>query len=360
MGSGASGLGTASGMFAGGAAGDGSTALMSGGSGGADWAVGNQGLGPAMVAGGAAGDYSTSIGGELGGMSSGALADQTAGLAPSMGSMGKYASAAGGAITAGVGIYSAYENSNPLSGAIAGAMGGAEIGSLFGPAGMAIGAVVGGIAGALAGVFGDQGKGKARDYDTNTVQPAIAKDLQDYEAGRTGYGAASKAISDLLMSAQSQTAQWGSGARSWFSDHIQPEVAIVTTALQKQERGGRSAVTMSAAQYHTGGWVGDFGDFGTGDNEGFAKLLRDEFVVQPMAARAHSPLLSAINAGNVSYASTVQPRMPASAGSGATVNLTIKAIDSQSVAQWAKAGGGRDLVAAINQAQRQYSGVGRG
>jgi hypothetical protein len=35
-------------------------------------------------------------------------------------------------------------------------------------------------------------------------------------------------------------------------------------------------------------------------------------------------------------------------------------MDSKSVAQWAKGGGGLALMAALNQAQRQYSGVGRG
>lgn len=88
-------------------------------------------------------------------------------------------------------------------------------------------------------------------------------------------------------------------------------------------------------------------------------MLANEFVIQPMAARSHAPLLSAINAGNVSYAPTVQPRMPASSGSGATVNLTIHALDSQSVSTWARGGGGMALMSALNQAQRQYSGVGR-
>ena len=276
------------------------------------------------------------------------------------GTVGKWAGAAGGALTAGIGIYSAYENSDPASGMLTGAMGGVEIGSMFGPMGMAVGGIIGGVAGLLAGVFGDQGKGKAEDFDKNTVQPGIAKEIQDFESGRAGYNSASKEIAALLTSAKDQTSSWGSGARSYFSSHIQPEIEVANSTLQQQEKGGRSLVTMSAAQYHTGGWVGDFGDFGTGPGEGFAKLLAEEFVVQPMAARAHAPLLSAINAGNVSYSRTPQAMMPASGGSGATVNLTIKAIDSKDVARWAAAGGGRDLIAALNQAQRQYSGVGRG
>jgi phosphoserine aminotransferase len=42
------------------------------------------------------------------------------------------------------------------------------------------------------------------------------------------------------------------------------------------------------------------------------------------------------------------------------MQITIQALDSKSVAQWAKAGGGLALMAAMNQAQRQFSGVGRG
>jgi hypothetical protein len=306
-------------------------------------------------------DYSSLVGdvGPNAGGGFSTLGQQTSGLSAVGGNAGKAMGAVGGALTAGFGIYNAYENSDPLGGALSGAIGGAEIGALGGPVGMAIGAVVGGVAGLLAGLFGDHGKGKAEDFDKNTVQPGLTKAMQDYEAGRSGFNQVSQNLDQLMTQAKSQTGGWGSGARSWYDDHIAPEISAAEASLMQQERGGRSQITMSAAQYHSGGWVGGFGDFATGPGEGFAKLLSDEFVVQPMAARAHAPLVQAINAGNVSYARTVQPRMPAS-GAGITLNLTVKAIDSQDVAQWARSGGiGRALESARNMSNRQYSGVGR-
>lgn len=280
--------------------------------------------------------------------------------------MGAAAGMAGGALLAGTGIYSAYQNSNPLAGAVSGAMGGAEAGAALGSIVPGIGTVVGGaligaIGGLMAGIFGDQGRGAAQNLDTNTIQPALTKDVQDYEAGRAGYDTEASELNAMLISAQNQTQQMGSGARSYFSQRIQPEINAVLSSLQKQEIGGRSAITMSAAQYHDGGWTGDFGDLATSDTEGFIHAAQNEFVVNPMAAAAHAPILQAMNSGqNFAYSNSVQPRMPASSASGGGASITIQALDSKSVAQWAKAGGGLALMAALNQAQRQYSGVGRG
>jgi hypothetical protein len=323
-----------------------SSLSLAGGGGAYTTAAGNQVIDASSLPGG----------GESSSLSNDAMAAQAS---PGDGD-GKFLGAAGAAVTGAVGIYSAYENSNPIAGLASGAIAGAEVGSLFGPVGMGVGAIIGGLAGLFAGIFGDQGRGKAESLDVNTLQPALAKEMQDFEAGRTGYEQAVSDLSQMEASAKSQTDPLGSGARRYFTSNIEKEFDLALASLAKQERGGRSAVTLSAAQYHSGGWTGDFGDFDMGNGEGFARLLANEFVVQPMAAQQHGPLLSAINAGNVSYARTPQPLMPAGAGGGPTVNVTIQAMDAKSVAQWAKAGGSRALIAAINQGQRQYSGVGRG
>ena len=297
--------------------------------------------------------------------------DSTLGGAASMGAKGLGAAAgvAGGGLMAGTSIYSAYQNSDPLGGLLGGAMGGMEAGAAIGSiipglgtvVGGAIGAIAGGLGGLFAGIFGDKGRGKARDLDSNTIQPTLAKDMQDYEAGRSGYNTLSSELNSMLISAQNQTQQLGSGARSYFNSNIQPEIQAVLSSLQKQERGGRSQITMSAAQYHSGGWTGDFGDMATSGNEGFIHAMANEFVVNPMAAAAHAPILQAMNSGtNFAYSNNVQPRMPSGSGGGATVALTIKALDSKDVATWAAAGGGLALMAALNQANRQYGGVGRG
>jgi hypothetical protein len=304
----------------------------------------------------------------LNGIAAESTINQGGAAAGAASSMGTYAGMAGGALMAGTSIYSAYENSNPVAGAMGGAMGGMELGAAIGSVvpglgtlvGGAIGALAGGVGGLMAGLFGDKGKGQAEGLDVNTIQPALVADMQAYEQGRSGYDALSTQLNSMLISAQNQTQSWGSGARGYFNDNIRPEINAVLSSLQKQERGGRSQVTLSAAQFHDGGWTGDYGDLATSDTEGFVHTMANEFVVNPMAAASHAPILQAMNSGvNFGYSSSVQPRMPA-APSGGSANITIQAIDSKSVAQWAKAGGGLALMAAMNQANRQYSGVGRG
>jgi len=276
---------------------------------------------------------------------------------------------ASGGLMGATSIFSAYQNSNPLAGAMGGAMGGMETGAALGSivpglgtvVGGAIGAIAGGIGGLLAGIFGDRGRSQAESLDVNQIQPALAKDVQDFEAGRSGYNSVAPALNAMLISAQNATMSMGSGARSYFNSNISPEINKVLSSLQQQEIGGRSQITVTAGQYHSGGWTSNFGDLATSDTEGFIHAMQNEFVVNPMAAATHAPILQAMNNGtNFAYSNSVQPRMPASPAGGSGVQLTIQALDSKSVAQWAKAGGGLALMAALNQAQRQYSGVGRG
>ena len=105
---------------------------------------------------------------------------------------GKWLGAASGAITGGLGILSAYHNSDPLSGAASGIEAGAAVGSLFGPVGTAVGGIVGAVGGLLAGVFGDKGKGQAQSYDTDTIQPGIASELRQFNSGSLGYDQAAQ------------------------------------------------------------------------------------------------------------------------------------------------------------------------
>jgi len=320
--------------------------------------------GAGLMAGGS-GSYTTAAGNSIVDASSlgpagGGESSSLTGVAGVGGKVGKAAGMVAGGITAGLGIYNAYENSDPMGGLASGAMGGLEIGMAFGPVGGFIGAIAGGIGGLVAGLLGDKGKGKAESLDKDTIQPALLKDMKDYQAGRAGYSTLTNELNTLMINAKKSTFSMGSGAQNYYDGTIQPEIQAALDQLTKEEKGGRGALTWGAAQYHSGGLVGDFGEYATGPGEGLAKMLSGEYVVQPMAARSHAPLLSAINAGNVSYASTSQPRMPASSSGGGAITLNIHAMDSKSVEQWARSGGGRSLVAAINQAQRQYSGVGRG
>jgi hypothetical protein len=275
--------------------------------------------------------------------------------------MGKVGAGVGGLAMGAGAIYSAYQSSNPMAGIMGGAAAGAEVGSIFGPIGTGIGALAGGIAGGIAGALGDRGRSQAEALDVNQIQPQLVSLTQDYEAGRAGYNSEATQLNAMLISAQNATNSMGSGARNYFSSNISPEINKVLSSLQQQEIGGRSQVTLTAGQFHSGGWTGDFGDLATSETEGFIHAAQNEFVVNPMAAAAHAPILQAMNNGtNFAYSNSVQPRMPASSGAGAGAQVTVQAMDSKSVAQWAKGGGGLALMAALNQAQRQYSGVGRG
>jgi hypothetical protein len=298
---------------------------------------------------------------------SGSITPDVAGGAAAGGPLGAAAGIIGGGLMGATSVYSAYQNSNPVAGAAGGAMGGMEMGGSIGglvggPAGALvggmIGAIAGGVGGLLAGIFGDQGKSQAEGLDVNTIQPQLLKDMQDYEAGRSGYSALASDLQNMLTSANNSTSSWGSGARNYFNSNIAPEINAAMQSLQKQQIGGRSAVTLSTGQYHSGGMIDGFGDLATSDTEGFIHARQNEFVVNPMAAQSHAPLLNAINTGNVSYSNSVQPRMPASSGSGAPV-FNLSCWDAKSVAQWMKAGGARAITSGLNQGQTQYSGVGR-
>jgi hypothetical protein len=355
-GMGTGGGGTGLGSFAnlgGGSAGDGGSTSSSSdfslGYGGADMGSYSGMATSNALSGGGTGVTGT---GEMAGIGSSATGTAAAASNP-------YLGAAGGAITGALGVYSAYQNSNPLGGALSGAMLGASVGSIIPGVGTAIGAVVGGIAGLLAGVFGDQGKSQAQDYDSKTIQPGIAAELQQYNSGSTGYEQATQYLSQLQVSAQQQTSTWGRGASSWYRSHILSEIQAAQQQIATEEKNGRSLVGMSAAQYHTGGWIGDFGDYGTSSTEGFIHAKAGEFMVHDGAAAGNGALLQAINSGrSVSPAAAQGSRMvPASMGGGFTIPIT--AWDGASVDSWLRNGGALRMSQAVNAATGQYGGIGR-
>lgn len=296
------------------------------------------------------GSYGTAFSGGLN-----ANAATTAGTAAS-----PWLGAAGAAITGGMGLLSAYQNSNPVAGLVSGAMSGAAIGSAFMPGvGTAIGAMVGGIAGILAGVFGDKGKGEAQDLDSKTVQPGIATELQQYNTGNVGYEQAAQYFDNLQIQVQNQTNAWGSGARNWYSGHILPEIQAAQQQIAQEEKGGRSLVALSAAQYHTGGLINDFGDLALNSTEGFILAQRGERMMTAAASSTHGPLLDAMNSGAIPPAMLRGSRaVPASAGAVGEVHLHIDALDAQSFEDWGRRGGSTKIRQMLNQGTGQYGGLG--
>jgi hypothetical protein len=305
------------------------------------------------------GGTSTSFSGTLDGFGSTASSIGQQASASSASAGGKYLGAAGGAVTGAIGVYNAFENSNPLTGALSGAELGASIGSVIPGVGTAIGAVVGAVGGLLAGIFGDQGKGKAQDYDKNTIQPGLTNELYKYNTGQLGYDQAVKDLDQMMTTAKQQTSSWGRGASSWYRSHIFGEITAAEQKLGTEEKNGRDLVAMSAAQFHTGGMIGGFGDFATSSTEGFIHAKAGEFVVRDGAAAGNTALLHAINSGlSVTPSAAGGSRMvPASSAGGSPISIV--AWDGKSVDTWLRNGGAMKLRAASNMANGQYGGIGQ-
>lgn len=267
--------------------------------------------------------------------------------------------AAGAAITGGMGIFSAYENSNPIAGGVSGAMSGAAIGSAITPGvGTAVGAVVGGIAGILAGVFGDKGKGAAQQLDWNTVQPGILTELRQYNSGQAGYNQVAQYLDQLQIEAMNQTNSEGSGARAWYQGHILPEIQAAQAQLAQEEKGGRSLVSLSAAQYHTGGMIGDFGDLGLNSSEGLILAQRGEMMMTAAAASSFAPALHAMNSGALSPGMLRGSQMVPASSASAAAPIQITAWDGKSVDTWLRNGGATKIRQAQNMGTMQYGGLG--
>jgi hypothetical protein len=235
---------------------------------------------------------------------------------------------------------------------------GASVGSIIPGVGTAVGAVVGAVGGFLAGLFGDQGKGKAEDYDKNTIQPGLTTELQKYNTGQLGYDQAMKDLDNMQIQAQQQSNSWGRGALSWYNNHILAEIQAAEAKISAEEKNGRGLVTMSAAQFHTGGWIGGFGDFATSSTEGFIHAKAGEFVVRDGAAAGNGTLLNAINSGLSVTPSAARGSRMVSASSGAGQPISIVAWDGKSVDSWLRQGGATKLRQAASMATAQYGGIG--
>lgn len=279
----------------------------------------------------------------------------------------------GGVVSAGMGIYGVVQSvrSGSVGGAaLSGAMAGASIGMMVGgPVGALIGAGIGAVGGAVAGLLGDlfsdHGKGKAKAYDSSTVQPALQKELQSFDAGQTGYDQVMKDLDTLSKQAQSDTAGYGSGARSYYTNNIVPEIAAVQQTIDQQMRGGRGNIVMSAAQFHTGGRIVGFGDLSTSNTEGFVHAQLGEHVMTPRASSNYGPMLDAMNRGSDvhsiinSYVRGSRQMSSASSG-GSGGGITIQALDSKSIEYWLRNGGAMQIQKATNGNVERYSGVALG
>ena len=268
------------------------------------------------------------------------------------------AAQAQGMFQGGMGLYGAAMSTGGVGGALGGAMSGMQLGMAAG----ATGAAVGAIGGAILGAFGFGGRMQAQNYWLKQGKPHMDQTDQAFATGAMAYLDAYNDMNSLEVEAQRTTSKMGPSAGAYYGDTIKPALEREKRMFTQEERGGRGNVTMSAAQYHTGGTVDDFYGLATSSDEGFIHARRGEIVVQPQAARAHAPLLSAINAGASSeqvarsYQSTMQSTASRQSGSGdRTVNMTFASHDSKSTARLFMENA-HHIRAALNSDYGEYSG----
>jgi hypothetical protein len=264
-----------------------------------------------------------------------------------------------GAISGGIGLYGAYEGTGGVGGALGGAMSGAEmgasIGMLAGPVGALIGAGIGAVGGAILGVFGFGGRSQAASWWSHNGKPRMDSTAQSFNAGQQDYLSAYSDMQSLDIEARKTTDKMGPGAHDFYNDTIKKAITNEEAQMTRESRAGRGQVTMSTSQFHSGGWIHDFGNMGTGDDTGFVHAMRNEFVLHPQAAATNAPLLGAMNSG------LDLPRLL----SGATRMPAQRNYDLDFHFHSPDAKGARDLImsnkhvirAALNDSYSEYSGA---
>jgi hypothetical protein len=263
-----------------------------------------------------------------------------------------------GAASGAMGLYSAYQGNGGVGGALSGAMSGMELGmAVGGPIGAAIGAAGGTILGAIG--FG--GAEKARVYWLKQGRPRMQQDLDSYQQGSMDYLTAFQDIESVKADANRTTNSMGPIAKSYYQNDIKPEIAKSEAKLTSEQRAGRSAAGVSAAQFHVGGPISGFGSMG-GPDEGWIRAQRGEFMVRQQAAMPHYQALQAIN-GGASHADMAHyyggggTKAPANtSGSPSVGELHIHAVDSRSFEELLM----RDpllVTRALNAGSQNYSGT---
>jgi hypothetical protein len=217
------------------------------------------------------------------------------------------------------------------------------------------GAAIGGAAGITAGLIRGAGYNQAEQYDRHTIQPAL------YQAANSGASYSEGSSQLAQMENQAYSALWnlGKGARDYYKQRILPELQQAQAGLDQAQRGGRGYLRFSAAQFHTGGPITDFGDLATSSSEGFIHARLHEHVMNPIASSQNRPWLDAMNGGQsfpalaMRYASNV---MSPASGGGANVTLHVHTMDASSFGDWLRRGASMQIQAALNQNAARYGG----
>lgn len=139
-----------------------------------------------------------------------------------------------------------------------------------------------------------------------------------------------------------------------------PEIEAAQLAIAREEKGGRSLVGLSAAQYHRGGLIGDFGDLALNATEGLILAQRGETMMTARATSSFGPWLDAMNRNAISPAQLRGSQMVAAGGvaGGPEVHLHIQTMDAKSFLDWGRRGGASQLKQLLNMGIAQYGGLG--
>jgi hypothetical protein len=269
------------------------------------------------------------------------------------------------AISTGMALSQEWGSGNQNGAIETGAMGGASIGGMIGglvggPVGALIGMGVGAVGGALVGfigsLFSDHGLSKAQHYNTDVVIPSIQKEMDGFNSGG-GYDSASQDLNNLMVQAQQQCKSFGTAAVSYYNSTIVGEITAAQAQVDRESKGGRANVTMSASQFDSGGVVSSFGDMATGPFSGLVHLRMGERVMNPMASMMHAPLLDAMNSGSAALAS-MRRSAPLTGGStaGGDTHVHISALDANSFHHWARMGGAQMIQSVVNGNTARYAG----
>ena len=246
------------------------------------------------------------------------------GLTDKLGGSEKLGGIAGGAL----GLFGAFEGGGGFGGGLQGALGGAKIGAEFGgPAGAAIGAA----AGAIIGLIGFGGRQKAEKYDKYTLRPQIAQEFLGYQSGAIDYATAYSDFDKMGLDAKETVKQYGSSGLSYYNDTIATEIRNTQARLTREQKAGRSEFGFTAAQFHGGGRITDFGSFATSSTEGFIHALADETVMNKNASMRHPQLIDSLNNGASAsdIAAMYGPKQAPAASSGGTTNLHFHSHDAK-------------------------------
>jgi hypothetical protein len=259
-----------------------------------------------------------------------------------------------GMASGGMGLVGAAMGQGGFGGAMGGAMSGAQFGSSILPG---IGTAVGAAGGFVLGLLGLGGRAAAAAYFNQQVRPHLQQTEQQFNTGRMDYLTAYADLQSLDIEARKATAGMGWGGHAYFNDTIHPAILREENKLTSEAKAGRAQFTMSAAQFHSGGWIHDFGDFSTGGDDGFIHARRGEVVIEPMQAQRNAPIISAIHGGLdlplLLGGGAQQQRMPAARQ--VDVTLHFHSPDAK---------GARDLLmqnkhvirAALNDSRTEYAG----